>query len=122
MIKSSKHVTIIYTNHEINPTIATKTKLSIINIDKLNLKLIKTFTYFFQFRIKMRHRFEKFNVISNALSRLSMKSFTKKKRDSLNIDAKNPKIDQIYAYAINLMKMHSEFRKILINDYSKNLV
>ena len=79
MIKNFKHVTIIYTDHEINSSIVVETKLNITNIDKLNMKLIRAFIYFSQFRIEMRHRFDKFNIISNALNRLSMKSFIKKK-------------------------------------------
>lgn len=110
----------IYIDHETNSAIATKTKLNTININKLNLKLIKTFTYLSQFRIEILHKSKKFNVIFDALSRFSMKSLTKKKKDNLNIDAKNSNADQTYAYANILMKINFEFRKFLINDYFKN--
>ena len=78
MIKSFKHATIIYTNHGANPIITTKTKFSTTNIDKLNMKLIKISIYLSQFRLNVRHRSEKSNVISNALNRLFNKTSKKK--------------------------------------------
>ena len=112
MIRSSKHSTVIYTNHETNFTITVKTKLNITNINKLNMKFIKAFTYFSQFHIEMRHKFEKFNVVSNALNRLSIKSVNK----SIN----NLKIDQIYVYVITFVEISFEFKKELIDEYVKN--
>ena len=100
MIKLSKHVTMIYIDHETNFAIIVEIKTNITNIDKFNLKLIKASIYFSQFHIAIRHRFDKFNIISNALNKLSMKFSIKNKISSLNIDAKKSKINQIYAYAI----------------------
>ena len=121
MIRSSKHFTIIYTDHETNFIIAAETKLITININKLNMKFIKIFTYFSQFRIEMRHKFEKFNVVSNALSRLSIKSKpTSKSINSFDIDAENPKTDQIYTYVTTLVEISFAFKKKLIDEYAKN--
>ena len=119
MIRSSKHFIIIYTNHETNFMIVAETKLSTININKLNMKFIKAFIYCFQFRIKMRHKFKKFNVVSNALSKLSIK-LNNKSINSLNIDAKNSKTDQIYIYIITFVEISLEFKKKLIDKYVKN--
>lgn len=120
MIETSTQITVIYTDHEANLSIATKTKLNTINIDKLNMKLIKTFIYLSQFAIEVQHRFDKFNIISNALSRLPMKNSFQKKRNNLNIDAKDSKSNLIYAYVTTLIKMISEFKKALIDDYVQN--
>lgn len=92
MIKLLKTSTVIYINHGVNSVIATKTKLSTTNIDKLNLKFIRVSTYFSQFRLDVRHCFEKFNVISNALSRLFVKT-TSKAKNNFDIDTENSKID-----------------------------
>ena len=119
MIKSSKYATVIYTNHEINFVIAIEIKLSTINIDKLNLKLIKTFTYFSQFRLDVKHRSRKSNVISNALSRFSNKT---SKKNNLDVNVKNSKIDRVYAYAIAVTKISSNFRKMLSKKYDKNSI
>ena len=118
MIKTSKYATIIYIDHETNPTIMSKTKFSITNIDKLNLKLIRVLTYFSQFRFDVKHRSEKFNIIFDAFNRLSSK--TRSKKENLNINIKNPESDQVYAYAVTLIEISEDFRKILINDYVKN--
>ena len=121
MIRFFKYVTMIYIDYETNFVIIVKIKLNTTNIDKFNLKLIRISIYFSQFRIEIQHRFDKFNIISNALSRLSMKSSIKNRINNLNIDPKNTKVDQIYAYAIILMKMFSKFRKTIMNKYVQNL-
>ena len=72
MIKASKYSTVIYIDHEINLAIAAKTKLNITNIDKLNIKLIKTSIYLFQFWLNVSHWSDKFNIIPDVLSRLSI--------------------------------------------------
>ena len=72
MIKSLKYSTVIYINHEANLVITIEIKLNTININKLNLKLIRISIYLFQFRLNVKHRFENFNVISNAFNRLSI--------------------------------------------------
>ena len=119
MIQLSKHSTIIYTNHETNFTIIVETKLNITNINKLNMKFIKAFIYFFQFHIEMRHKFKKYNVVSNALNKLSIKSINKL-INNLNIDAKNSKTNQIYAYITIFVEIFFEFKKKLIENYVKN--
>lgn len=71
MIKLFKHSTMIYIDHDVNLIITVKTKFNITNINKVNLKLIKTLTYIFQFRFEIRHCFDRFNVISDIFSKLS---------------------------------------------------
>ena len=121
MIRSSKHFTVIYIDHEANFMIVVETKLSTTNINKLNMKLIKTSIYFFQFRIEMRHKLEKFNIVSNVLNRLSIKSkSTSKSINSFDIDAENSKTDLIYAYVTTLVEIFFELKKKLIESYAKN--
>ena len=111
-MKSSKHTTMIYIDHETNSTIVNQTKFSTINIDKLNMKLIKTSIYLSQFRLKIKHKFEKFNIISNALNKLPIKKNT---LNNLNLDfdikdsLNNSKIiisktNYCYKYQMNLKK------------------
>ena len=52
------------------------------------MKLIKTSIYLSQFRLKIRHKFEKSNIISNALSKLSIKKNTLNNLN-LNFDIEN---------------------------------
>ena len=114
LIKISNHETILYIDHETTIEIINQTKLNFINIDKQNLKLIKTSMYLFQFRLKIRHRFEKFNIISNALNKLSMKTKNSKKKLDLKhyIEfLKNSENDQTYVYVVTLIEMSKSFKK-----------
>ena len=73
MIKTSNSTSqvMIYIDYFVIINIVKQIKLSFFNIDKLNLKLIRTFIYLFQFRLNVRHKFEKQHIISNALFKLS---------------------------------------------------
>jgi hypothetical protein len=127
MIKFSKHSIIIYTNHEINSIITTIIKLITSSTDRLNMKLIRVFMYLSQFRLNIRHRSEKFNIISDALSRLSIeRDNSAHEALNLNQDLKNFQSnmkcfesDQIYAYFITLVKMFEEFRIKMSENYQK---
>jgi hypothetical protein len=125
MIKFSKHSTIIYIDHDANSVIATIIKLSIISTNKLNMKLMRAFMYFSQFRLNIRHRSKKFNVISNALSRLSIKK-NNNSHEALNLNLdhfqsniQNSENDLTYAYFTILMKMFSDFRSKIQKKYRK---
>jgi hypothetical protein len=122
MIKSSKHSTIIYTNHEIISILTATIKLITLSTNRLNMKLIRVFMYFSQFRLNICHRSEKFNIISNALSRLSVKK-NNSAHEILNLNQdlehyqrnmKNSERDQIYAYVITIIEMSNEFRTKLL--------
>ena len=78
MIKKIRHLieiievsfTIIYTNHSAAISISKQIIFSILNIDKLNLRLIRISQYFSNFNIVLRHKSEKLNIVFNILSRL----------------------------------------------------
>jgi hypothetical protein len=125
MIKSSKHSTIIYIDHDVNSIIATIIKLSIFSTNRFNMKLMCVSMYFSQFRLNIRHRSKKFNIISDVLSRLSIKknnSSHEALNMNVNVDLKNTsmkcsKKDEIYAYAITLVKMFENFRFRIKKEY-----
>ena len=124
-MKSFKHSIIIYTNHEVNSTIIHQIKLIINNIDKLNMKFIKASTYLSQFRFEIRHKFEKFNIISNALSRLFIAKKSKQEKNlsnNLNVDDEsflNTSKDSHYIEKKLLIQISFEFRKKLTQEYEK---
>ena len=125
LIKTSNNATILYIDHEAIIEIINQTKLNFINIDKQNLKLIRASMYLFQFRLEIRHRFEKFNVIFDVLNRLSMKKKNSKKKLDLKhyIEfLKNSKNDHIYAYAAILIEMSSFFKKKIFFEYIKEFI
>ena len=122
MMKSSNHVTIIYIDHEAISRIVDQIKLSSTNIDKQNLKLVRIFMYLSQFRVEIRHRSEKFNIILDVLSRLSTKKRELIKRidletyDNIVKDSTN---DETHAFVVTLIAMSLEFRKKILNEYFK---
>ena len=72
MIKVIKSILqiIIYTNHSAIINIMKQIKFAFINIDKLNLRLIKIFIFLSQFVFDVRHKLDKQYIVSNVLSRL----------------------------------------------------
>ncbi len=128
IIKLSKHSTIIYIDHDVNSAIIAVIKLSTITTNRLNMKLVRAFMYLSQFRLNIRHRSEKFNVVSDALDKL----FVKKNNNSheilnLNQDLKhyqlnmrNSENDQVYAFVITLVTMLNDFRTKFKEEYNQN--
>ena len=71
MIKSIEiFPTIIYTNHFAAVFINRQIILIISNSDKLNLRLMRTSQYLFDFNLSVRHKVDKANVMSDVLFRL----------------------------------------------------
>jgi hypothetical protein len=125
MIKFSQHSTIIYIDYDANSVITTTIKLNIISRNKLNMKLMRVFMYLSQFRLNIRHRSKKFNVISNALSRLSIKK-DNSLHEALNLNQdhfqsniQNSENDLTYVYLTILMKMSSNFRSKIQKKYRR---
>ena len=86
------------------------------------MKLIRTFIYFFQFRLKIHHRINRFNLVSDALNRLFIKNTRVNSTDDLNVNnyfIKNT-IDIVYVFNQAMMTMNDEFRTKIIEDYQKN--
>ena len=58
------------------------------------MKFVRAFAYFSQFRIEVKHKFEKFNIISNALNRLPIKG--KSTLNNLNVNVEKMNNDKTY--------------------------
>ena len=102
-------LTIIYMNHFVIVSIFKQTILITINIDKFNFQLMRVLQYFFNFNLLVRYKFEKFNVISNVLSRLLnvLQSNVKNKIEVLNA---------LYNYLINFS--NNELRFVILQNMS----
>ena len=70
MIFNVEYFIVVYTDHVVNSIIVNQTKFIFNSIKKLNIKLVRVSIYLFQFRFKIYYRFDKFNLIFDALSRL----------------------------------------------------
>ena len=116
-VKSTSQI-IIYTNHLTIISIMKQIKLAFNNIDKLNLRLIKIFTYLFQFVFNVRYKSNKQHIMSNALSRLLFNAESMKRTIDLNFDVDEKTLNMIY-YII-LIKMSNEFKRKFKKTYKEN--
>ena len=108
IIKFIKSLSIIvYINHSTIIFIFKQTILIIANIDKLNLRLMRISQYFFSFNFVIRHKTKKFNIISNALSRLF-------NIIQLNVKNKIKILNTLYNYSINFLK--NELRFVILQN------
>ena len=118
---------IMYIDHVVNTIIVKQTKLIFNNVDELNLKLIRASIYLSQFRLKIFHRIDKFNVVFDALNQLSINrhSTSNIEIDSLDIESyhaflKSFENDVIYVYNEFFLVMSIDFRKQLLVDYKND--
>lgn len=116
MVVSFDHPIVIYTNHEASSSIVTQIKLTSSNIDRLNMKLVRASIYLSQFRLSVHHKFDKSNIVSNALSRLSIRFIKMDNVDALDVDS------EIYAYNQVVVMMNDDFRSIIQKSYQEDLV
>ena len=126
IIDVAKKTTIIFIDHATNFSIVDQTIMNSDNIDKLNFRLMKASTYLSQFDLDVKYKIDKFNVVSNALSRLL---FTNDSKDSIKMNALNLStyhndieniLNTIHVFQNTLISMTVEFRRKLIKEYSEN--
>ena len=123
LIEAAKHVTIIYTDHAANPSIARQTKLTSSSVDKLNMKLVRASAYLSQFRLDIRYKPGKSHIIPDALSRLPTTNRMPTDKDDV-LDIENfhngmidPEDDVTYAYNHGLIAISPAFKQKLQEGY-----
>ena len=114
LIESSKISTIVYIDHEASLDIVKQTSFTTSSIDKLNLRLVRAFDYIQRFNLIIKHKSERLHLISDALSRLSIKTFSQK--PSYQFESEHDeKLDVLFIAAI--VKINSDFKQKLIQRY-----
>ena len=119
IIFNSNHSIIIYTSYNASSNIIFQIKFIFNNIDRFNIRFIQTFIYFFQFKLKIHHRIDCFNLVSDALNRLFIKNMRVNLLNDLNVNnyfIKNI-IDMIYIFNQTIMTINDEFRTKIIKNY-----
>ena len=111
LMKSTNTITIIYIDYNAVFDIAKQTTLITSSIDRFNLRLIRALNYVQRFNLKIRHKFEKLHLISNAFFKLSTKMslFSHNENDELNV-----------LFTIFFVEMTSNFRNRIVADYVKD--
>lgn len=120
---------IVYIDHVVNTTIIKQTKFIFNNVDKFNLKLIRTLIYLSQFKLKVFHRIDKFNIVFDVFNRLFINRYSTSHMTIENFDIesyhaflKSSKNDVIYVYNESLVIMSNDFRNQLLVDYESDKI
>jgi hypothetical protein len=88
---------------------------------RMNLRLIKASQFLSQFfNLKIRHKSDKYHLISNALFRLQSLNKKNLSDDHAELNELFVKHNVIYVYNTTLIKLNSEFRKRIIKKYFKD--
>lgn len=127
MIELTKmFLTIIYIDYFVIVFIFRQITFIISNNDKLNLRLIKNFQYFFDFNLFVRYKIDKINVMSNVLSKFQIDAFFVEKIDvlkslhkhSLYVLHENLTIKTLMFYHyVALIKKSNDFKQRLKQTY-----
>ena len=117
---------IVYIDYSTIVSISRQIIFIIFSSDKLNLRLIRVSQYLFDFNLFIRHKVDKINVVSNALSRLQTNVFIIEKVDVLKFfyeyALKSSSIDLIvetflFYYHVTFVKMSNDFKRRLKQIY-----
>ena len=131
IMKIAIHFVIVYTNYFVTITIVQQIKLFILFVNKLNLRFVRIFTYFFQFILNVRYKFDIQHIVFNVLLRLLIDN-AKLFFDSMLNDVYLLKvifkqlideIELIYSkHAITNIhvQMFFEFKKIIVKKYKND--
>src|SRR5690625_4732399 len=108
MLKDCQSSFIIYIDHVFIARIVNQTHLESSVTNKLNLRLIRASQYMSQFFLKIRHRTDKFNVISDALSRLS-----RMQSSALQKEIR----DEVFVHNVTVASISISLRRKIIREY-----
>ncbi len=113
---------IIQTDHVVIVDICKQTFITFINsVTRMNLRLIRVFQFLSQFsNLKIRHKSKKYHLISNAFSRLQNLNKKDLSKNHAKLNEFFVDHNAVHVYNTILMKLNSEFRKRIVNDYFMN--
>ena len=129
---------VVYTDHSAVVSISRQTSLTTSSTDKLNLRLVRASQYLSIFDLSVRHKANKTNIVSNALSRLQgsvsitmngpemlkalYEQAVKVTASLVNIAAhkNSPLLEPCASYHITLIEMSDDFKTRLFKEYVKD--
>jgi hypothetical protein len=122
LIQSSKKLMIVQIDHVVIVDICKQTSIISTNfVMRMNLRLIRASQFLSQFsNLKIRHKSRKYHLIFDALSRLQSLNKENLSDDHEELNELFVNHNVIHAYNTTLMKLSSEFRKRIIENYFKN--
>ena len=112
LIEASTKPTIIYTDHSAAIGIVRQSSMNTTSTEKLNLRLIRASEYLQRFRIELRHKPGKSNIVPDALSRLASRSYRSEPESSSILDS-------VDSFPVSLITVSEDFRKRLLEGYQQ---
>ena len=104
-------IIVIYINYSVVIDIVRQNNINITFIEKFNLRLIRVLKYLQRFRIELKHKFGKVNIILDVLSRLINRFSDRFKTDSFLI------LNVVDSFSINVITVNEIFRNRVIKGY-----
>ena len=111
MIEASMMPAIIFTDHSAAVSIVRQTSMNTVSTEKLNLRLIRASEYLQRFRLDVRYKPGKTNIVPDALSRLA------KSEDSAWDNWKPSAVDEAMAHPIAIVEMSRAFKDKIKQGY-----
>ena len=114
LIEASAHPTVIYTDYSAIIPIVKQTSLNTTSTEKLNLRLVRASEYLQRFRLDIRHKSGKSNIVPDALSRLA-------NRESQNRPSDTEAVLEaltVRCFPISVVQMSPEFRQRILDRYA----
>jgi len=109
LIEAASSTTIVYTDHTSAIGIVRQTSMNTTSTEKLNLRLIRASEYLQRFRIELRHKPGKANIVPDALSRLASRSY-RPETDELILNA-------LTAFPVNIIAVSEDFKSRVRSSY-----
>ena len=119
LIKAFISTMIIYIDYDVVLRIAKQTSFIITFMNKLNLRLIRTFDYFQRFNLDIRHKSKQQHIIFDVFSRLTFVNIVAKFFINMKLFANENELNALFI--VSLMKINEVFRKRIIDDYKNDL-
>ena len=115
LIKFSKFLVIIQIDHLVTIDICKQKFITNTNFFiRSNIRLVRVSQYLSQFSLDVKHKFDKDNVMSDALFKLiNIETISFEQKDYSEFDA-------LYIYNITLIKIDKNFKNKIIQDYASD--
>ena len=107
----ASRVIIVYTNHVATVDIVRQSSINTTSTKKLNLRLIRASKYLQRFRLEIRHKPDKTNVIPDALSRLASRSYRAETNKFI--------LNTVEDFLVSVITVSEAFRRRLLDDYQE---
>lgn len=126
LIEASHHHTVVYTDHQAIIDIAKQSSLNTTSVVRLNLRHVRSSEYLSRFRLHIRHKPGKSNIVPDALSRLPATAMeapptvAKARRHLMRSTLPHTGMEEELAYPIAVIELSTEFRARVRQAYNED--